>query len=76
MNRTITASVSLLALFLAACDRPPAVVTVPAPAPTTVVTTPGPPGPPGDTGATGNTGRPGDTAVVLVPVVPASGPSR
>ena len=57
MNRSLTLSAVLATLMLAACN-PPAVVTVPAPAPVAV---PGPPGPAGATGSQGTTGDTGST---------------
>ena len=71
---------------LAACNRPE-VITVPAPAPSTVVV-PGPAGAPGPAGTPGNTGAPGydgskgepgknadGTTIIVVPQ-PASAPTR
>jgi len=55
MNRSILILTVLATLGLSACDRQPAVVTVPA----TNVPVPGPAGATGATGATGNTGSTG-----------------
>lgn len=71
---------------LSACNRPE-VVTVPAPAPATVVV-PGPAGPPGPAGTQGSTGTPGfdgnkgepgknaDGTTIIVMPTPASGATR
>ena len=56
MNRSILMLALVAALGLSACERQPAVVTVPAPA-----AEPGPPGPQGEPGAQGNTGNTGYT---------------
>jgi hypothetical protein len=58
------------AAALSACDRP-AVIAVPAPAPSPVAV-PGPPGPPGATGSTGQPG--GGTTVIVVPAASAPRP--
>jgi hypothetical protein len=58
MNRSIFVPALLVALSLAACDKP-TVVNVPA----TPVAVPGPAGPAGDPGVQGNTGNQGDAGV-------------
>lgn len=61
----------LATLTLAACDRKPTVVNVPA----TPVAVPGPAGPQGATGSEGATGKSGDgTTVIVMP--PASAPAN
>lgn len=60
MNRSILfLATALVALNLAACDRP-TVINVPAPAPAPEPV-PGPPGPQGATGSQGNQGNDGNT---------------
>ena len=82
MNRMIFFSALLATLSLAACDKQPTVVNVPA-APAVVV--PGPAGPPGATGAMGDQGTKGDTGktgdsttVIVAPPAaePASAPAN
>jgi hypothetical protein len=74
MNRSILILALLAITTLAACDRKPTVIAVPA-APVAV---PGPAGPQGATGAQGGqgtTGKSGDgTTVIVMP--PASGPAN
>lgn len=77
MNRSTLILALLATLTLAACDRQPTVVNVPA----TPVAVPGPAGPPGSTGAqgseggTGATGKSGEgTTVIVMP--PASAPAN
>jgi hypothetical protein len=74
MNRTLLTTGVLVALCLAACDKP-TVVNVPA-APVAV---PGPAGPTGATGATGgqgDAGKPGEGTTVIVTPPPASAPTN
>ena len=61
MNRSILMLALVAALGLGACERQPAVVTVPAPA-----AEPGPPGPQGEPGVQGNTGKTGTGTTVIV----------
>ena len=83
MNHVLLVSAVFATLSLAACDKQPTVVSVPA----TPVTVPGPAGPTGATGSQGaqgtqgvdgNKGDPGktdnSTAVIVVP--PASAPAN
>lgn len=78
MNRSLPILALLGALSLAACDRPAAVVTVPA-APTAV---PGPAGPPGVAGAQGvdgkkgETGKPSESTTVIITPPPATEPAK
>lgn len=65
MNKIILAPALLLALSLAACDKPTIVNTPPTP-----VVVPGPAGPQGADGAKGEAGKPGDG--VTVNVMPAA----
>lgn len=57
MNRSIVISVLLSVLSLAACDKTPTVINVPAP----VIAVPGPAGSQGATGSQGETGYQGAT---------------
>jgi hypothetical protein len=81
MNRSIVISGLLGVLSLAACDKTPTVINVPA----TPVAVPGPAGPQGATGSQGETGyqgeagrqgatgKPGEnTTVIVVPPVPSA----
>lgn len=64
MNRSMLVAALLAAVTLAACDKQPTVVTVPA----TPVVVPGPAGPQGPTGDPGKEGKPGDgTTLIVVP---------
>lgn len=78
MNRSLLTLVLLGALSLAACDRPAAVVAVPA-APVAV---PGPAGPPGVAGAQGidgkkgETGKPSESTTVIVAPAPETEPTK
>ena len=70
MNRALISSGLIAAFALVACDnRPPAVVTVPTPAPA-----PGPAGPAGPQGDAGKTGAGGATNIIVAPA--ASGASN
>ena len=73
MNRSMLLAAMLAAVTLAACDKQPTVVNVPA----TTVAVPGPAGPQGATGAQGNDGSKGDTGktgdgTTLIVVPPAA----
>jgi hypothetical protein len=78
MNRSLLTLAMLGALSLAACDRPTAVVAVPA-AP---VATPGPAGPPGVAGAQGvdgkkgDTGKPSESTTVIITPAPETQPAK
>lgn len=78
MNRSMLMAALLAALTLAACDRQPTVVNVPA----TTVAVPGPAGPQGATGNqgiqgnTGDTGKTGDGTTLIVVPPAASAPAN
>jgi hypothetical protein len=78
MNRSLLTFALLGALSLAACDRPTAVVAVPA-AP---VAAPGPAGPPGVAGAQGvdgkkgEAGKPSESTTVIVTPAPETQPAK
>lgn len=64
MNRSMLVAALLAAVTLAACDKQPTVVTVPA----TPVVVPGPAGAQGPTGEPGKEGKAGDgTTLIVVP---------
>ena len=65
MNRALISSGLIAAFALVACDnRPPAVVTVPTPAPA--------PGPAGPAGPQGDAGKPGATNIIVTPAASAA----
>mgnify|MGYP001060401198 CR=1 FL=1 len=78
MSRSLLTFALLGALSLAACDRPTAVVAVPA-APVAV---PGPAGPPGIAGAQGvdgkkgDTGKPSESTTVIITPAPEAQPAK
>lgn len=81
MNRSMLLAALLAAVTLAACDKQPTVVNVPA----TAVAVPGPAGPQGATGSQGNqgndgskgdTGKTGDGTTLIVVPPAASAPAN
>lgn len=81
MNRTLLIAALLATLGLAACDKQPVVVNVPA----TPVAVPGPAGPQGAAGTqgtagvqgeTGKTGQPGGEGSTVIVVPPAPAPEK
>ena len=75
MNRSMLLAALLAVLTLAACDRQPTVVNVPA----NTVAVPGPAGPQGATGSQGSqgdTGKTGDGTTLIVVPPAASAPAN